>query len=167
MVHSPSKFSVMASLFPLKSFTILALTSALLLSPALAQTTCATISPKYAPVVTAGYTAKVLMNGLTAPRGMLFDSQGNLLIVEQGGAGVRLVKLTHGDGINVCVASSKQLINDPSVCEFHKFCKAWKRSVKAKELVDQRFIATDRSRLLLKTIADGENLHCIIQEFLH
>ncbi|KAH8791020.1 hypothetical protein BGZ57DRAFT_949007 [Hyaloscypha finlandica] len=105
----------MASLFPLKSFTILALTSALLLSPALAQTTCATISPKYAPVVTAGYTAKVLMNGLTAPRGMLFDSQGNLLIVEQGGAGVRLVKLTHGDGINVCVASSKQLINDPSL----------------------------------------------------
>jgi hypothetical protein len=67
MVHSPSKFSVMASLFPLKSFTILVLTSALLLSLALAQTTCATISPKYAPVVAAGYTAKVLMNGLTAP----------------------------------------------------------------------------------------------------
>lgn len=105
----------MASLFPFKFFTILALTSALLLSPSLAQTTCATVSPKYAPVVAAGYNAKVLMNGLKTPRGMLFDSQGNLLIVEQGGAGVRLVKLTDGDGTNVCVASSKQLIADSSL----------------------------------------------------
>jgi glucose/arabinose dehydrogenase len=166
MVHSPTQFSVMASLFPFKFFTILALTSALLLSPSLAQTTCATVSPKYAPVVAAGYNAKVLMNGLKTPRGMLFDSQGNLLIVEQGGAGVRLVKLTDGDGTNVCVASSKQLIADSSVCEFHKFCEAWKRPVKAKELVDQRFMVTDRSRLWLKTIAEEEDLRCILQEFL-
>lgn len=59
------------------------------------------------------------MNGLKTPRGMVFDSQGNLLIVEQGGAGVRLVKLTDGEGTNVCLASSKQLIADASVCTFH------------------------------------------------
>jgi hypothetical protein len=50
---------------------------------------------------------------------MVFDSQGNLLVAEQGSAGVRLVTLINGDGTNVCVASSKQLIADASVCTFH------------------------------------------------
>ena len=116
----------MASFLSLKSLNILALTTILFLPHALAQTTCASIAPKIAPVVAAGYTAKVLINGLKTPRGMLFDSQGNLLIVEQGGAGVRLVKLTDG-GTSVCVASSKQLIADSSVCAFHILCEAWKR----------------------------------------
>jgi glucose/arabinose dehydrogenase len=116
----------MASFLSLKSLNILALTTILLLPHALAQTTCASIAPKIAPVVAAGYTAKVLINGLKTPRGMLFDSQGNLLIVEQGGAGVRLVKLADG-GTSVCVATSKQLIADSSVCAFHILYEAWKR----------------------------------------
>jgi len=119
--YNSTKFSVMAPLLSLKLPAILALTTVLLLPYALAQTTCATVAPKIAPVVAAGYTARVLMNGLKTPRGMLFDSSGNLLIVEQGGAGVRIVKLTDGDGTNVCVASSKQLIADASVRTFYTF----------------------------------------------
>jgi glucose/arabinose dehydrogenase len=114
---------------------VLFLSTVLLLSRASAQTTCATVAPKFAPVVAAGYTAKVLMNGLKTPRGMIFDSQGNLLIVEQGGAGVRLVKLTDGDGTNVCVASSKQLIADSSVCNLYKFCKVCRGPLKQRNFI--------------------------------
>ena len=110
--------SVMAPLVSLNDFFCFILTAVLLLPSASAQTACTPISPRIAPVVAPGYTASVLMNGLKTPRGMLFDSQGNLLIVEQGGAGVRLVKLTDGGGMNVCVASSKQLIADATVCAF-------------------------------------------------
>jgi len=106
----------MADLLSLNAFLYFTVAAVLLLPLASAQTSCTPISPKIAPVVASDYTASVLMNGLKTPRGMLFDSQGNLLIVEQGGAGVRLVKLTDGGGMNVCVASSKQLIADATVC---------------------------------------------------
>lgn len=72
---------------------------------------CPTIAPKHAPNVAPGYSANVVLNGLSAPRGLIFDSAGNLLIVEQGLKGVRIAKLST-DG---CVASSKQLINDTTV----------------------------------------------------
>jgi glucose/arabinose dehydrogenase len=40
-------------------------------------------SPKYAaPVVAKGFTARVVISGLTRPRGMIFDSEGNLLVVQ-------------------------------------------------------------------------------------
>lgn len=65
---------------------------------------------KFAP----GYGAKLIMNGLKTPRHMLFDTLGNLLIVEQSGGGVRQVKLTESNGLP-CVASSKQIIADSSV----------------------------------------------------
>jgi glucose/arabinose dehydrogenase len=39
--------------------------------------------PKYAPpVVAKGFTARVLISGLTRPRGMVFDTEGNLLVVQ-------------------------------------------------------------------------------------
>ncbi|KLU87247.1 hypothetical protein MAPG_06248, partial [Magnaporthiopsis poae ATCC 64411] len=58
-----------------------------------------------------GYSSQLIMNGLSKPRGIATDSQGNLLVVESGGAGVRHVKLTESGG-SVCVQSSKQLIDD-------------------------------------------------------
>jgi len=80
------------------------------------------------------------MNGLKTPRDMVFDSQGNLLIVEQDSAGVRLVKLTDGGGTSVCVASSKQLIADSSVC-VHILCEGWKRlhGLKLRNSLSQEF----------------------------
>src|ERR1700753_1896258 len=60
-IQTFTKYSVMA---PLLSFQAIALfvSTVLLLPHPSAQTTCATIAPRYAPVVAAGYTAKVLMN---------------------------------------------------------------------------------------------------------
>jgi hypothetical protein len=55
------------------------------------------------------------MNGLKTPRGLIFDTLGNLLVVESGGSGVRYTKLIDNGGTNVCVASSKQLIPERAV----------------------------------------------------
>lgn len=85
-----------------------------LLPTALAQT-CATINPAHAPTWGTGFSGRVVMNGLKTPRGMVFDSQNNLLVVESGGAGVRYIKLTDNGGTDVCVASSKQLIPERGV----------------------------------------------------
>ncbi|KAF2177307.1 soluble quino protein glucose dehydrogenase [Zopfia rhizophila CBS 207.26] len=91
---------------PLKYLFI---TFAALVSQATAQT-CATINPANAPTWGSGFSGRVVMNGLRTPRGLVFDTLGNLLIVESGGSGVRYVKLQDNGGTNVCVASSKQLI---------------------------------------------------------
>ncbi|KAF2262210.1 soluble quino protein glucose dehydrogenase [Lojkania enalia] len=73
---------------------------------------CATINPVFNPTWSSGFSGRVVMNGLRTPRGLVFDTLGNLLIVESGGAGVRYVKLQDNGGTDVCVASSKQLINE-------------------------------------------------------
>ncbi|KAL8423770.1 hypothetical protein RB596_003842 [Gaeumannomyces avenae] len=57
-----------------------------------------------------GYSSKPIMSGLSSPRGIATDSQGNLLVVEEG-SGVRHVKLAQSGG-SVCVQSSKQLLAD-------------------------------------------------------
>lgn len=87
---------------------------ATLSSSTLAQT-CATINPAYAPTWGSGFSGRVVMNGLRTPRGLIFDSLNNLLVVESGGAGVRYIKLTDNGGTDVCVASSKQLIPERGV----------------------------------------------------
>jgi glucose/arabinose dehydrogenase len=92
----------------------LVLAIATLVSKTLGQT-CATINPANAPTFGSGFSGRVVLNGLQSPRGIVFDSEGNLLIVESGGSGVRYVKLTDNGGTNVCVASSKQLIPERGV----------------------------------------------------
>ena len=83
-------------------------------STTLAQT-CATINPSFTPTWESGYSGRVFMNGLTRPRGLVFDSSNNLLVVESGGAGVRWVQLKDNGGTDVCVGTSKQLINESGV----------------------------------------------------
>lgn len=78
--------------------------------------TCATINPANAPTWGSGFSGRVVMNGLKSPRGLVFDSAGNLLVVESSNGGVRWIKLTDNGGTDVCVGSSKQLISDRSVC---------------------------------------------------
>jgi glucose/arabinose dehydrogenase len=82
---------------------------------ALSQNCSPITSPAGTPKLAAGYQAKVLMNGLKGPRGMVFDQAGNLLVVERASGGVRQIQLTDGTGLDVCVKSSKQLINDTTV----------------------------------------------------
>ncbi|KAF2019529.1 soluble quino protein glucose dehydrogenase [Aaosphaeria arxii CBS 175.79] len=82
------------------------------LTPTILGQKCATINPAYAPTWGSGFSGRVVMNGLKTPRGLVFDSENNLLVVESGGAGVRYIKLTDNGGNDVCVASSKQLIDE-------------------------------------------------------
>jgi hypothetical protein len=90
----------------------------LLFQPYVLGQACTAPGAKYPATFTGGLSAKVLINGLKNPRSLKFDTLGNLLVVEQGGAGVRQIKLTD-DGTNVCVASSKQIISDNTVsCDF-------------------------------------------------
>lgn len=84
-------------------------------APSVLAQTCATINPAYAPTFGSGFSGRVVMNGLRSPRGLVFDTLGNLLVVESGGSGVRYIKLTDNGGTDVCVASSKQLIPERGV----------------------------------------------------
>ncbi|KAH7085395.1 hypothetical protein BKA63DRAFT_17080 [Paraphoma chrysanthemicola] len=85
------------------------------LAPSVFAQTCATINPAQAPTFASGYSGRVLMNGLRTPRSLVFDKQGNLLTVEQGGYGVRYIQLTDNGGTNVCVKANKQLIADSAL----------------------------------------------------
>lgn len=76
---------------------------------------CPNLTPRSQPALAQGYSTRLVMNGLTRPRSLLFDNLGNLLVVEQGGTGIRYVKLTDNGGTNVCVASQKQLIPNGAV----------------------------------------------------
>ncbi|KAL0576748.1 hypothetical protein V5O48_005238 [Marasmius crinis-equi] len=73
---------------------------------------CQTINPAFPPVLADGYEARVVINGLKAPRHMVFDPLGNLLVAEQDQVGIRYVKLTDNGGLDVCAESSKVLIDD-------------------------------------------------------
>lgn len=110
------KLSERHFVFAMVRFQDLLFAFAALTTTTVAQS-CATINPAYAPTWGAGFSGRVVMNGLKSPRGMVFDSLNNLLVVEAGGAGVRYVKLTDNGGTNVCVGSSKQLIPERGVSD--------------------------------------------------
>jgi glucose/arabinose dehydrogenase len=83
---------------------------------ATAQGTCPTLTSNIAaPQMAPGYASRLFMTGLRNPRGLAFDTEGNLLVTEQGGAGVRWVKIRDNGGINVCVGEEKQLIPNGQV----------------------------------------------------
>ncbi|KAF1840796.1 soluble quino protein glucose dehydrogenase [Cucurbitaria berberidis CBS 394.84] len=90
---------------------LLALTFAVL--TAKAQTPAAAcqspIAPQHgAPSVYPGFRVEVVANGLRSPRGILFDSEGGLLVVEQG-HGISRLRLT-GDGPCVRVDGAVQSV---------------------------------------------------------
>ncbi|PSN74932.1 soluble quino protein glucose dehydrogenase [Corynespora cassiicola Philippines] len=76
---------------------------------------CPVIAPAFEPTFAEGYSGRVVVNGLKYPRSMVFDSVGNLLVLEQAGGGVRWIKLNDNGGTDVCVAETKQLINSPTL----------------------------------------------------
>ncbi|KAK4157054.1 hypothetical protein C8A00DRAFT_12065 [Chaetomidium leptoderma] len=66
-------------------------------------TGCATVlTPSYsAPVVAKGWKAQLVATGLSRPRGIKFDSNGGLLVVE---AGARLTHLAFNDNGGTCLS---------------------------------------------------------------
>lgn len=107
----PAPTSRMASFKPLVA--VLAVMGTALVPGVVAQ--CANLTPVSQPQLAPGYQAKLILNGLASPRSLQFDRLGNLLIVEQGGAGVRYVRLSDNGGVNVCVIADKQLIPNGNV----------------------------------------------------
>ncbi|KAL2069968.1 hypothetical protein VTL71DRAFT_14648 [Oculimacula yallundae] len=99
----------------IRAIAIMAITHFVSAAPHLEKRACAVINPTVKPTMASGYTALVVMKGLKTPREMIFDQLGQLLVVEQGGGGVRLIKLTDNGGTDVCVASSKTLIADATL----------------------------------------------------
>ena len=67
----------------MKYFTEVLLLSQLLFT-ASAQSACPSPSGKIRPSVASGYSLQVVATGLSKPRGLTFDDQGHLLVVEQG-----------------------------------------------------------------------------------
>ena len=77
---------------------------------------CPTVlKPSYAaPSLAAGWSAQLVATGLTKPRSIMFDSNGHLLVVQQG-AGIINLELTAGDGTCINVAKKTNLINSEEV----------------------------------------------------
>ena len=85
--------------------------------PATATTATAcssTIAPRHAPSVAPGYTVQVVASGLRDPRGIIFDSSGHLLVVQQG-YGISSLNLTDNGGACVTAGQPTDLIVDEAV----------------------------------------------------
>ncbi|KAH6678604.1 soluble quino protein glucose/sorbosone dehydrogenase [Halenospora varia] len=74
-----------------------------------AAATCS-LKPSSTPVTAAGWASQLIVQNLRGPRGIIFDSAGNLLVVEQG-SGVVHLRFEDGSGTCLDVASKTYLIN--------------------------------------------------------
>lgn len=78
-----------------------------------AAQSCST--PSYpAPSLADGYVARLVTNELRSPRGIKFDSNGALLVVEQG-HGITALNLEHSDDGCVSVKSTRSVVDDSSL----------------------------------------------------
>jgi glucose/arabinose dehydrogenase len=100
--------------FSLRQF---ALVFPFLITAVFAQSSCSVaLTASYpAPSVAAGFSARLIANKLKSPRGIIFDTQGHLLVVEEE-SGIVSLSLTDDGGDCVGVASSTTVVNDTSVC---------------------------------------------------
>jgi hypothetical protein len=98
------------------AFTILFLTALTICTPLVLTQSCSTtLSAKYpAPSLASGYAARIVAQGLTKPRGIIFDSSGHLLVVQQG-YGLTSLSLNDGGGSCVTVGNKADIIKDSSV----------------------------------------------------
>ncbi|TKA76034.1 hypothetical protein B0A55_05118 [Friedmanniomyces simplex] len=101
--------------------SLIAYAAATLLGAAAAQSSSvaascsSTLSASYAaPSVAEGYVARLVANNLTKPRGIKFDSQGALLVVEQDVGITALTLVDAGQGC-LSVGSRKTVINDTTL----------------------------------------------------
>lgn len=88
---------------------------------AAAQSCSNNLSVTYpAPVAASGWQFRLIANGFTRPRGIAFDSDGGLLVVESG-AGLTHLALNDEGGTCLTVKSKKRLIADQTVSFFFFF----------------------------------------------
>lgn len=66
------------------------------------------------PSVASGYTMALVATGLTKPRSIEFDTNGNLLVVESG-VGLRNLVFEDNGGACLSVKSSNMVIQNPGV----------------------------------------------------
>jgi glucose/arabinose dehydrogenase len=94
--------------------TIGSLLALALSGASIAQNTCTGAAPERDPTVVAnGFTAYILARGLSSPRGIVFDKEGNLLVIEKS-KGVTALKLKE-DGNCVSVASKTAVVTNSTV----------------------------------------------------
>lgn len=67
-----------------------------------------------APSVASGYSARLIATGLKSPRGIKFDTQGRLLVVEQE-LGIQAITFNDGGGDCLSVTSKDAVVNDEDV----------------------------------------------------
>lgn len=80
-----------------------------------APTCSTTLTPKNAaPSVASGWEARVVATGLTNPRGIIFDSSGHLLVVQQG-KGIGSLSLTDNGGACVIAGQPSDVILDSTL----------------------------------------------------
>jgi ABC-type Fe3+ transport system permease subunit len=98
---------------------LIAVAVAASLAPVAAQsstTSCSVLKPSYsAPSVASSYAAAPVATGLFKPRGILFDTSGRLLVVEQN-RGIVALTLNNGGGTCLSVKEKKTVVasNDVS-----------------------------------------------------
>ena len=109
-----------------RSFNQVAFAALILSSVSLAQTStapgaCATVlAPDYnKPVVGAGYTAQLIVNDVKGPRGIVFDQNGALLVVQKD-SGIKHITFNDNGGTCLSVKESKTLLDLSEVCSFHQ-----------------------------------------------
>ncbi|KAF2691197.1 soluble quino protein glucose dehydrogenase [Lentithecium fluviatile CBS 122367] len=91
-------------------FNKVLLATAVLQARGLAES-CPSLTAEYpAPSVASGYEVKLIAQGLTKPRGIVFDNNGQLLVVERG-VGVTSYKV-EGDGSCVNLKDKKTVVGD-------------------------------------------------------
>ncbi|KAI3535962.1 hypothetical protein CSPX01_11119 [Colletotrichum filicis] len=84
-------------------------------SVALAQECRNTLKATYtSPIAAGGWTYRLIANGLTRPRSILFDNQGALLVVDAN-SGVKHLKLTDDGGTCLSVAEKRTIIDSPEL----------------------------------------------------
>jgi glucose/arabinose dehydrogenase len=103
----------------LRSAAATALVATSLLAQAgAAQDSCSnTLAVEYpAPVAAEGWSYRLVANNFTKPRGIVFDNDGGMLLIDSG---VGLVHLSLKDDGATClsVADKKTLVENEKVCE--------------------------------------------------
>ncbi|ORY15537.1 soluble quino protein glucose/sorbosone dehydrogenase [Clohesyomyces aquaticus] len=94
-------------------FTELIFTLAVLQAWALAES-CPSLTASYpAPSVANGYEARLVAQGLTKPRGLVFDNKGNMLVVERG-VGVSAFSIS-GSSSCVTLGEKKSVVGDSTL----------------------------------------------------
>jgi glucose/arabinose dehydrogenase len=101
------------------AFTTLLIALLVFFCAAYAQSSCSiSLKPSHSASVASGYQAALIATGLARPRGIQFDTQGHLLVVEapkNGDAGIVALTLKDNGGTCLIEASRKTVVKGQGV----------------------------------------------------